>query len=59
MPITFGSVGDIIATFQLAWNLLEALNASRGAAREFQDLVKSLRIFHRLLAQVRSSFGVL
>lgn len=52
MPITYGSVGNIIATVQVAAQLLKALSASRGSAREFQDLVVELRIFHRALDQV-------
>jgi hypothetical protein len=52
MAITFGSVGDIISTVQIAIQLLTALNESRGSASEFQDLVKSLSTFHRILEQV-------
>jgi hypothetical protein len=54
MPITFGSVGDIISTIQIAIQLLTALNESRGSAREFRDLVKSLTIFYGILEQVYS-----
>lgn len=52
MPVTFGSVGDIIATIQVTAQLLKALSASRGSAREFQELVASLRTFYRMLEQV-------
>ncbi|KAH8587904.1 hypothetical protein B0O99DRAFT_601275 [Bisporella sp. PMI_857] len=51
MPITFGSVGDIIYTVQIAIQLLTALNESRGSASEFQELVKSLSAFHQILEQ--------
>ena len=52
MAITFGSVGDIITTVQIAAKLLEILSASRGSAREFQELVVELRAYHRVLDNV-------
>lgn len=53
MPITFGSVGDIVATIQVAAKLLEILSASRGSARDFQELVVELRTYHRALDNAR------
>ena len=53
MSLTYGSFGDIITTVQLASRLLQALSDSRGSAREFRDLVVELRVFHRLLDNVR------
>lgn len=52
MPITFGSVGDIIAAIQIAAQLLKILSSSNGSAQEFQDLLIQLRTFHRCLDQV-------
>ena len=54
MSITYGSVGDIIATVQIAGQLLKALSSSKGSAQEFQDLLIQLRTFHRCLDQVRA-----
>lgn len=59
MPITYGSVGDIIATVQIAAQLLKALSASNGSAQEFQDLVIQLRTFHRILDQVSIKLAML
>jgi len=56
MAITFGSVGDIIATVQAAYKLLEILSTGRGAKREYRDLIVDLRLFHRFLDQVCGSF---
>ncbi len=52
MPVTFGSVGDIVAIAQIAAQLLKALSSSNGSAQEFQDLLVQLRTFHRCLDQV-------
>jgi hypothetical protein len=54
MPITFGSVGDIIAVGQISWSLAKALNDSRGSAKEYQGLLKELRAFERAVLQVCS-----
>jgi hypothetical protein len=50
--ITFGSVGDIIAVGQIAWALAKALTDSRGAAKEYQSLIKELNSFDQALLQV-------
>ncbi|PQE09015.1 vegetative cell wall protein [Rutstroemia sp. NJR-2017a WRK4] len=52
MPITFGSVGDIIAVGQISWSLAKALNDSRGSAKEYQGLVRELRAFERAVLQI-------
>jgi len=52
MSLSFGSFGDIITTLQLVHKALQALSASRGSAREFQDLVVELRTFQRALDQL-------
>lgn len=48
----FGSIGDIVATIQIAAKLLEILSGCLGAAREFQDLILELRAYHRVLADI-------
>jgi hypothetical protein len=58
MPITYGSVGDIIATVQIAAQLLKALSSSNGSARDFQDLLIQLRTFHRCLDQVNTQINI-
>ncbi|PMD60566.1 uncharacterized protein K444DRAFT_612697 [Hyaloscypha bicolor E] len=52
MPITFGSVGDIIAVGQIAWSLAQSLSDSRGSAKEYQGLIKELGAFERAVLQV-------
>lgn len=59
MSITYGSFGDIITTIQLVHKALQALNASRGSAREFQDVVLELRTFHKALDHVRWGYAAL
>lgn len=50
--LTYGSFGDAIATAQLVYRLAQALSASRGSARELQDLVVELRLFQNVLQQL-------
>jgi hypothetical protein len=57
MAITYGSVGDIIATVQIAAQLLKALSSSNGSAQDFQDLLIQLRTFHRCLDQVNAQIN--
>ncbi|KAF2814381.1 uncharacterized protein BDZ99DRAFT_568011 [Mytilinidion resinicola] len=52
MPITFGSVGDIISVSLLVKDLLLALNDSRGSAAEYQAVVRELYILDTALLQV-------
>lgn len=53
MPgITFGSVGDIIAVAEIAWNISKALDSTRGSAKGYQDLVKELQLFNKAVLQV-------
>ena len=40
MPITVGSVGDIIALIQLAASVKKCLGASRGSSADFQGVVE-------------------
>ena len=50
--ITFGSVGDIIAVWQIARQLTQAVSDSRGSAKEYRDLMKELQMFDQVLLQV-------
>jgi len=50
--ITFGSVGDIVAVGEIAWNIAKALRSTRGSAQEYQKLVKELEFFNKALLQV-------
>jgi hypothetical protein len=52
MPITVGSVGDIISVSLLVKDLLIALNDSRGSAAEYQALTRELYILDTALLQV-------
>jgi hypothetical protein len=52
MPITFGSVGDIISVCLIVKDLVDALDKSRGAAAEYQDIIRELWILDRALIQV-------
>ena len=52
MPIGVGSVGDIVSICLLAKDLVEALNSSRGAAAEYQEIVRELWGLERALLQV-------
>jgi hypothetical protein len=52
MPITFGSIGDIIAVAQIAGKLYKALAASQGSAQEFREVVLELSGFYGVLEQV-------
>ena len=53
--ISFGSVGDIIAITQLAIQVKSSLSDTRGAPREYQDLVAEHDLFHRALLRVHSA----
>jgi hypothetical protein len=52
MAITFGSFGDIIATVQAAYKLVEILSARRGAERQYGDLIDNPTWFHEFLNKV-------
>ena len=54
MPLTFGSVGDIISVGQTAWKLIQALTDVKGSAAQYQGLIKELRAFERAMLQVSS-----
>ena len=52
MPITFGSVGDIISVCLLIKDLVDALNDCQGSAYDYQQLVREVRSLERVLLQV-------
>ncbi|KAH8819392.1 hypothetical protein F5884DRAFT_10370 [Xylogone sp. PMI_703] len=52
MPIGIGSIGDIISVCLLAKDLVEALNNSRGAAKEYQEIIRELWGLERALLQI-------
>lgn len=52
MPVTFGSVGDIIAVGLLVKDLVEALNQSRGSQAEYKQLVAELNLLQDVLARI-------
>ena len=56
MPITFGSVGDIIALSLLIKNLAKSLDDSRGASAEYQTLTRELSSLEHALSRVEEVF---
>ena len=52
MPVTFGSVGDIISVSLLVKDLIDALNDSRGSKRQYEEVVRELWILDRSLLEV-------
>ncbi|KAK5128391.1 hypothetical protein LTR85_003059 [Meristemomyces frigidus] len=52
MPITFGSVGDIIAVAQLVKDLIDALDKSRGSSAEYRGLIRDLELLRDVLSQI-------
>ena len=52
MPVTFGSVGDIIAVGILVKDLVAALNQSRGSQAEYKQLVDELDLLQDVLARI-------
>lgn len=52
MPITFGSVGDIIAVCLLIKDLVKTLDDSRGSSAEYQEIIRELWILERALLEV-------
>ncbi|MCJ1481229.1 hypothetical protein MMC06_001385 [Schaereria dolodes] len=52
MPVTTGSVGDIIRVCLLVKDLITALDSSRGSSAEYQELVRELWALDRVLLEV-------
>ncbi|KAL9085244.1 MAG: hypothetical protein Q9165_007678 [Trypethelium subeluteriae] len=52
MPVTFGSVGDIISVSILVKDLVDALNESKGSKKQYEDVVRELWLLDRALLEV-------
>lgn len=52
MPITFGSVGDIISVCLIVKDLVDALHEAHGSSAEYQSLTHELRLLERSLLHV-------
>ena len=55
MPITFGSVGDIISICLLIKDLVKTLENSRGSSAEYQAVTQELWSLEHALLQVEQS----
>jgi hypothetical protein len=58
MPITFGSVGDIISVSVIIKDLVQALRESRGSAAEYQELIQELSILDQVFLDVEQLSGI-
>ena len=56
MPITFGSVGDIISLSLLVKAVAKSLDASRGASVEYQTVISELETLDTVILQVEYLF---
>jgi hypothetical protein len=52
MPVTFGSVGDIIAVCILLKDCVDALSETKGAAASYQAVIRELFILEKALLEV-------
>ena len=52
MPITFGSVGDIISVSLLIKDLVKCLDESRGSSAEYQAVIRELWSLDHALLEV-------
>lgn len=52
MPVTFGSVGDIIAVCVLVKDCVEALSDTHGSAAQYQAVIRELHILEKALSEV-------
>lgn len=52
MPISFGSVGDIISICLIVKDLVAALDDSRGSASEYREVIRELWGLDRALLEV-------
>jgi hypothetical protein len=52
MPITFGSVGDIIAVCILVKDCVEALSDTNGSVPQYQAVIRELHILEKALLEV-------
>lgn len=56
MPITFGSVGDIISVSLLIKDLVKCLDESRGSSAEYQAVIRELWSLDHALLEVELLF---
>ena len=56
MPVTFGSVGDIIAVGLLIKDLIKCLDGTRGSSSEYQAIVRELQSLDYAFLQVKPAF---
>ena len=56
MPITFGSVGDIISVSLLIKDLVKCLDESRGSSAEYQAVIRELWSLDYALLEVELLF---
>lgn len=54
MPITFGSVGDIISLSLLIKDLVKSLDSSRGSSAEYQAVIRELWSLDHALLEVEA-----
>ena len=52
MPVTFGSIGDIIAVSLLIKDLIKCLDGARGSSAEYQSILLELQDLDYALSQV-------
>lgn len=52
MPITVGSVGDIIAICQLVKDCIDALSDSRGSTASYQAVIQQLYVLEKALPEI-------
>lgn len=52
MPITFGSVGDIISLCSVIQKLVKALDESHGSARDYRDLIEELQALETAIKEI-------
>jgi len=52
MPITFGSVGDIIAVCVLVKDCVDALSDTTGSAAQYQAVIRELHVLEKALLEV-------
>lgn len=56
MPITFGSVGDIVSISLLIKDLVKSLDDSRGSSAEYQAVIRELWSLDHALLEVEVLF---
>ena len=59
MPITFGSIGDIISLSLRIKQLVECLNSAHGSSAEYQAVVRELWSLDRAILEIEALFASL